>query len=177
MAMQQYLGIAVSFSLAACAFDPSGAGDVSSNDGGFADAPAVSIDAAAPVPDASRSIDAARPDPDAPPPPAVDAAAPDARGDGIACGLLTCTATCCFTPPALFRCDLPTCTGVQRLCDGPEDCAPEQDCCLGTGGDTTCESSGSCDDEVCHVASTCTDEDHDDCHLSSGDPYPTCRDD
>jgi hypothetical protein len=27
------------------------------------------------------------------------------------------------------------------------------------------------------VASTCTDEDHDDCHLSSGDPYPTCRDD
>jgi hypothetical protein len=49
----------------------------------------------------------------------------------------------------------PSCTGTAFSCDGPEDCAGEDQCCS-TGDGVRCVPSGTCPESiVCHTAVDC----------------------
>jgi hypothetical protein len=152
-----------------------------------ADSEADSGEAAVDAPDAEADVVEAAPDapdaeadvPDVP----VDTAdvsdtAPDGEPPfaGVLCGFGICGASevCCVTAsPAGEECTAPTaCAGDFVLtCDGSEDCAEGEQCCMPSGAilQTPCAAACASGLPMCHVVAECDDGDpgtFDYCHPS-----------
>jgi hypothetical protein len=105
--------------------------------------------------------------------PTGDGGAPltgDAGVGALLCGTTPCNTAsgnvCCFTttfsldlgPSATATCEPQTsCMGIQRSCDGPEDCSSGMAlCCIGLAGTTSCRAT--CpfgEPEACHAKTDC----------------------
>ena len=87
---------------------------------------------------------------------------------GVLCGWGICTPpqVCCITADAPFQecVDADTCIGdLVVVCDGPEDCEPEGECCLPSGAiSATWCAAGSCQtlQAACHVDDDCGEAGH-----------------
>jgi hypothetical protein len=156
------IGLALAVSLAACGGDDeqTRADAAVSVDASTIDAP-DSVDASGNVADADPNAPDADPNapdadtsaPDADTTAADASTAPDASV-GIACGGEICdlgTQECCVTRQGMTTTATcvatGTCGGSTASCDGPEDCAPAEDCCATVsgpgmgGGETSCTDS------------------------------------
>lgn len=92
---------------------------------------------------------------------------------------------CCDTQPGPDRCtaaDVP-CAGQTMACDGPEDCAATEDCCLWSNGSRCtaagiCGNTGSITEVMCHLPADCPIEAPSCCGTAPGpllDLYFVCR--
>lgn len=99
---------------------------------------------------------------------AGDASDAAASGNGVLCAradqsCVAPTPECCDVASGTDTCVATnaTCAGDRLECDGPEDCPPNQECCLfeGQGSrclDTgTCGTTGSISNAMCHVPGDC----------------------
>lgn len=151
------------------------------------DVPGAMMDTPAILPDVPAPPDTPAEIRDVPPPPPdvprdTPAPMPDVprTGDGVPCGMATCTSpnVCCvdFGSGASSCTPAGACRASAFECDGPEDCPGELCCATGdaTSASSTC--GASCIVRVCHVAGDCPSGNLC-CPVIGGSGYcsPVCR--
>ncbi len=100
-------------------------------------------------------------------------------GVGVACGMTTCTGTqeCCLANGQRTCVDQGKCQGIAFTCDGPEDCAMNEVCCVSnTGGmpGSSCKAATMCRTEACHADPDCPMAEPKCCQLGMNAEFKIC---